>query len=301
MLAAMALGALALGAAQAQARGMDSLAKALSKGALKAGVKRLAVLPLRPLDGSDEEEGRRLAEALATDIAMRNEVLLLERSMLQDVMSEHSLGQSGALDSRRLARLGAMEQADAVVAGTFVALGNTVELNVRMVAIETGAVLAARSCRVKRGFSSLPRGVIPEPSPISADMAVADVYEFQTGREYKPRKERKEPVQLAVAPGLRDAMADPCADAAARADALQESVLELKARYWAKQARKRGFSASSVAVKPGAGMTDPGLRRRFYELMKEATDDDRPLSMSEVKSFVEADRQAFDLLKSCSL
>lgn len=292
------------------------MARSLSREAAAVGVRRLAVLPPSPLDGSDAAEGRRIADDLATEIARRGEVSVVERSLLPEVMEEHLLGQSGALDQQSLKRLGALEQAEAVAAGTFVRLGNTVEVNVRVIRIDTGVVVAARSARVKRDWFPELAGVIPEPAPISAEEAAAEVYEYQTGRPLRvsrprpleaPRRSRAGPITWAAVPSgrkalsVRDAVADGCTGAALRVDAMQAEILHLKARYWAAQAMKPGFSPQSLREGPGAIISDPALRRRFFELMEaEASSGVRPLSMSEVKQFMETDMRSFTLHSICA-
>ena len=97
--------------------------------------------------------------------------------------------QTGALDSGSLSPLGSLLQAQAVVTGTFVTIGDTLEVNVRVILIESSVVLTARTTRLKRDWFPAMRGVIPAPAPISADDAVADVYELQTGRRYRRAEE----------------------------------------------------------------------------------------------------------------
>ena len=57
-----------------------------------------------------------------------------------------------------------------------------------------------------------------------------------------------------------------------------------------------------VSLKPGAVITDPALKQEFYELLKEeAASMPRPLSMAEVKRFIEVDRRCFELHAGCRL
>lgn len=291
-----------------------SLAKRLAKAASSEGITRVAVASFVSMDGSDPSEGRHIAERLATRLSGRKGVRVVERGLLPSVMDEHLLGRSGFMDEDRIAPLGRLLQAEAVVAGSFVTIGNTVELNVRLVRIDTGEILASRSLRLKRDW--YPSAVIPRPAPFSADDAVADVVEFQTGRRYSPHRDVRRWMASASpraaisvrrsgfgdVGALRDAVADRCSGARERIDAMQESILEIKARYWAHKARKKGFSARKLAARPGAVMSDPGLRLRFFELMRDAADRRAaPLSMHEVKRFIEVDRRSFELHAACGL
>lgn len=279
-----------------------SLGSWASKAARKAGVTRIAVLPFSPMDGSPAAEGARVADELATEVSRRGKVSVLERSMLPSVLSEHRLGMTGLLRRKDLAEVGAFPQAQAVVVGSFVTVGNTIQVNARLVMVESGESVGARRAEGRRDWVS--DDVIPLPAAISADEAVAEAYEYQTGRRYHPRARKAAPrtdlARLASDGDLRDAPADPCADASARVNALQEDILEIKARYWAAQARTKGFSAKTLRVKPSDTIPDRGLRQRFLELMSECPADDAPLSLDEVRRFVSADQRSFDLLASCS-
>ncbi|MFH1725776.1 MAG: FlgO family outer membrane protein [Elusimicrobiota bacterium] len=309
------------------AEGLKSAAKRLSRAAEKAGVERVAVTPFVPLDDSDAGEGLALSERLTTRLARSGGPLVIERAMLPAVLEEHALGLTGLLDPAGLRRLGRMQQAEAVIMGSFVTLGNTLEANVRLVDIESGVVLEARSFRTRRTHYGR-RDVFPSPEAITAEESVREVLAFQRGEERRsedddassyisgPRRPMSERLLTRPAadgtfeadparmPDLRDALAEEqgCVGASERIDTLQESILELKARYWALQAGKKGFSAKSLAVKPGAVIQDSRLRERFGRLLERAVRaGSPPLTMSEVKRFVSADRRAFQLYLRCSL
>lgn len=275
-----------------------------SKAARRAGLTRVAVLPFEPLDGSPAAEGRRVAEELVTELTRRGRVSVLERAMLPTVLEEHRLGLSGLLRPGNLAAVGAFPQAQAIIVGTFVTFGNTIKANARLVLVETGETVSGKQSRGRRDWIS--DGVIPAPTLITADEAVAEVYEFQTGRRYRPRPKIAQQAPRAVlarlpAPAdLRDAPADPCRGAIERVNALQEGVLEIKARYWAAQVRRKGFSTQTLAVKPSDTIPDRLLRQRFLDLMTECAADDEPLTQEEVRHFISADQQSFQLLASCS-
>ncbi|MDE2291727.1 MAG: hypothetical protein KGL53_06560 [Elusimicrobia bacterium] len=292
-------------AGAAQASPGRALGAWASKAARRAHVERVAVLPFQSLDGSSPAEGRRLAEQAATELARRGKVEVVERSLLAGLLSEQRLGLTGAVDPRSAARVGELAEAQAVVMGTFVTAGDEVEVDARLVLVQSGVAVAAEQVSGRRSW--YPADVIPDPQPITPDMAVADAYEYQTGRRYRPRGSAAEPAPVpaplvaAAAPAsdLRDAPADPCAGAAARVNALQAGILELKARYWAAQAMRPGFSFKKLRSKPADTIPDPALRRRFLALMTECRRGDPPLTFSEVRRFVAADQRSFALLAAC--
>jgi hypothetical protein len=59
--------------------------------------------------------------------------------------------------------------------------------------------------------------------------------------------------------------ADPCAARDKAVYALQSSVVEAQAQYWAYLMKRPGFSVSSLRSKPGADIADGDLRDFFYK------------------------------------
>jgi hypothetical protein len=102
--------------------------------------------------------------------------------------------------------------------------------------------------------------------------------------------------------GLRDALSDECSDAALRADQYEAGVLELKARYWALRLKK-GVVNTSLTANPGSEISDPGLRRRFYESLAiwYRSHDIPELSLTERAEFLVSDHKADLLRRRCGL
>lgn len=297
--AALALTALLQTAAQAA--GLAAAAKHLARGASDAGITRVAVLPFKAVGGAEDGRGRLLAEDLSRSLDGRRDVRLVERAALDDVMAELALGQTGAVDPRRRPEPGRLAAAEAVVTGVYAALGGQAELRARLVRVEDGLVLASARVMVKLaplpGFSP-----IPEAGYLSAEDSVANALDFQGRPRAAARLRRAARRAPAPAPAptpsdWRDALHDECVRWQERSDALQAGVLELKARYWAGQAAKRGFKAPAEA--PGAAFFDPALKDRFLAALEDAALSPEPLSMTETKEFLDADREAFGLRARC--
>lgn len=291
---------LALIVPQAVSASEKGLARRFAKAAARAEIQRVAVLPFEAVDGSDAREGRLLAEQLTGRLAERSEVMVVERSLLEHVMREARLGRTGALDESKLARLGRLLQAQALVVGTFSGAGGSVRLEARLVAVETGAILSAGAARLERETFSPAANLFVPSTAITADAVAAEMIAYANGEE-APRDAVADTQWPSRTITAAEAGSD-CRDAARKADALQSSVLELKARYWAAQARKPGFSAASLRVKPGATILDPELRARFVSLMRRhVIRPGLPLSENEVQRFIAADGDAFRLLVGCGL
>ncbi|TPW20994.1 MAG: hypothetical protein FD126_1125, partial [Elusimicrobia bacterium] len=159
-------------AAPASAGGWASLARSMARGASRAGVSRVAILPFKAVGGGEDGRGRLLAEDLSGRMTSGRGLRLVERASLDEVMGELALGQTGALDEQKAPRPGRLASAEAVVTGVYAALGGKAEVHARLIRVEDGFVLA--SARAVVNIPPLAAwGVIPQPMPISSDESAA--------------------------------------------------------------------------------------------------------------------------------
>ncbi|TBR24328.1 hypothetical protein EPO15_04300 [bacterium] len=137
---------------------------------LGAAPTRVAVLPFRGLDPSLDAEGEAISERLLSYLYGRDGVVLIERSRLQQVMSEMSLGQTGALDAKSAAELGRLSGAQALVVGTVSRAPKGLDLSARVVDVASGRLLAAATARLPKAsnlsVAPSPR-LSPNPPPAS--------------------------------------------------------------------------------------------------------------------------------------
>lgn len=94
-----------------------------------------------------------------------------------------------------------------------------------------------------------------------------------------------------------------CRNAADRVDGLEESILDLKARYWAIQFRN-GIALDNLVSNPGDVIVDRGLRARFFARLRSYYSSKArisALSADEVRQFVAIDGAAFSLHAACGL
>ena len=284
---ALFLGAFAASASPAGAGGFRSMAKELSAAAKRAGRPRIAVLPFVPSDGSHAKDGWSVSEKLVTQLVRTGKVQAVERSLLEKLFEEHRLGRSGALDDSKLKSIGRMFAVDAVITGSFVTLGPEVLINARLIDVETGLILAASERRAERdwfeAFGADARETLTIPAP---EFTVAPPAIFSSDD-----------------PPSRDALAEAsCDEAAERVDRLESRILEIKARYWALKLRS-GFSIAKLTRNPGSTISDPELKRRFYERLRSwyAQAAVPELTAAEVQRFVALDSEAFFLHRKCGI
>lgn len=270
------------------ADGFKAMAKEFSRAAHAAGMGRVAVLPFSAADGGDSRDGLSISEKLITQMVRTGQVRVVERSLLRNLMEEQRLAQTGMVDQTTLKRIGRVFAVEGIVTGSFVAPGREVVINARLIDVETGAILAAMERHVGRerlagpGFASSRVTVFNVPAPeffVAAPPLPPDLSE------------------------MRDAPADnSCLGAAERVDDLESQVLDLKARHWAAQLKK-GASLASVKVNPGSTITDPSLKKRFYDRMRYyyGLDHVPELTPSEAKRFLSLDERAYSLYRECGI
>lgn len=268
---------------------MRETAKQISSAARQNGVVRIAVLPLEARGATGSKDGEVLAEKLIAQIVNLRQVRVVERTRLADVMSERRLTETGAMGtSVTPAAAPALQSADAVVTGAFFRRGEKMHITVRLVHAATGEVLAATEeafswqSAQDAGLGDPGSWTLVVPSPeFMAEVPVLD------GDENLMRD----------APHEED-----CSTAAERVDRIEGGILSLKARYWAGQLRQ-GVSPYSLTHNPGSTISDPNLKKRFYDTLKEQYY--RPeipeLSPRELEQFQREDGRALSIFRECGL
>ncbi len=259
--------------------GFRSMAKELSQAARQYSVGRVAVLPFVPADGGRPGDGRNISEKLLTQIVRLGKVQVVERSQLRGLMSEHRLGQTGAVDPKTLRALGRILAVEGLVVGSFVSRGEELLVNARLIHAETGVVYAAVEHKAEKDWVVSSLWVQPPELSVEA------------------------PDFPEEAVDMRDAPAqDSCENAPERVDRLEESMLDLKARYWAIQLRNKA-SLAHIKVNPGSTITDPFLKKTFYERMHYwyGLQEVPEMTPDEVKRFISLDEQAYSLYRRCGV
>lgn len=270
----------------ARADEMRSLARELAGAARAAGLRRVAVTSLEPWRGEERGEGALLTERLTTALARSGKVQTVERRLLPKLMEERSLQRTGALEKGAGAGAGRLARVDALVTGTYHLAGGKVRLLARVVDAESGVIVGAAEAEFERegedGFFGAAPFEVP-PVPAIASFREVPFEDFDA----------------------RDAVADgagSCEGAAARVNALEASILDLKTRYWAGRLLA-GLPSGEVKVNPGSTIPDPALKARFYAELKRlhASGRVQPLTPLEVARFVKLDGEAYALYRDCGL
>lgn len=120
---------------------------------------KLAILELDFLDraGRQDPMGRMIAEFLTTAAVDSGRFSIVERSLLEKVMKELELGQSGIIEEGKARELGKMVGAGAILTGSVSRLGNTMRIDIRLIDVESGKIIAAANEITEGDLQSLSR------------------------------------------------------------------------------------------------------------------------------------------------
>jgi curli biogenesis system outer membrane secretion channel CsgG len=149
LLAALA----AAGAAWAGWEGYRLVARAMTEGAEKKEIRRVAVFGFSSESGEATRASAIVTERLTTELAGSPKVQVIERGRLEEVLREQNLGSRGVVDSATAKRIGNILGADAVVTGTVIELSDKkVEVNARLVDTQDARIIKAVSRTVAKDW-----------------------------------------------------------------------------------------------------------------------------------------------------
>lgn len=115
-------------------------------GSLFADGPRIAVLDLIAKAGFIKAETDQITDILRSDIVKTAAFTMLERSYVDQILTEQAFSLSAAVeDSGYAAQVGKLVAADYIIAGTVGRLLGKISLNVRMINVSSGKVVAAES------------------------------------------------------------------------------------------------------------------------------------------------------------
>lgn len=129
---------------------VEQLASELERGGPMPAQLRLAVLDMEDLKGATLVLGRYLSERLTTRLWTPGGAPVIERRRLAQVLDELEFAQSDLVDPTNGRRFGRMAGVSAVVVGTVSVLSDRVEIDARIVDLETTSIVAvARTALAK--------------------------------------------------------------------------------------------------------------------------------------------------------
>lgn len=110
----------------------------------------LAILPFDNNSVTDPEKysplSKGVAAMLITDLNRAGtDMKLIERSKIQTLLQEVALSQSGSIDKSTAVQVGKILGAQSIAFGSFMVLGDTVRIDLRIIKVETSELILAES------------------------------------------------------------------------------------------------------------------------------------------------------------
>jgi curli biogenesis system outer membrane secretion channel CsgG len=130
--------------------GIKDLATQITASAAKQEKQKIAVLPFHELDGQPTVLGTYLAEELVTNLFQLGNFKIVERQLLDKVMGELKVEQSGAIDPKTAKEIGRIAAVDAIVTGSITDLESFVAVNCRLIDTTTGEVFGAAQTKITK-------------------------------------------------------------------------------------------------------------------------------------------------------
>lgn len=130
------------------------LARKLAQGVKSLKNRKIAILPFPHHDGKISAGSVIISERLTTYMAEFKTIDVIERTLLDKVLSEHRLAKTGIIDQATTKEIGKILGVEAIVTGTLIDLENKkIEVNARMIHTETGKILSTGLITVKRTWT----------------------------------------------------------------------------------------------------------------------------------------------------
>jgi len=154
------------------ADGIRELSTQIAAKVTKEQKHKIAVLPFKELEGQRTVLGSYLAEELVTALFENPGFSIVERTMLDRVIGELKLDQSGLIDPETAKRVGKIAGVDAIVTGTITDLASYVAVNARLIDAQSGRIFAAAEVRIAKDDDV--RKIMASQASVNAETEKAD-------------------------------------------------------------------------------------------------------------------------------
>ena len=129
---------------------LNHLAHEMVKSLRQENKSNLAIVEFPDLDGNISQFGKYVAEELTTRLFTTRRFNIVERQLMNQLLAEQNLGQSGLVDVNSAAQIGKMLGVDAIVTGTITDLGNNIRINARLIETVSASVFAVASVTIEK-------------------------------------------------------------------------------------------------------------------------------------------------------
>ena len=94
-----------------------------------------------------KQVGEIVGEWMITALANTGRFEVVERAQLQKVMKEQQLGMSGMINQETAAKVGELLGVKVIITGAVIQIGNTYDVNARLISVEDGSIIKAERIR----------------------------------------------------------------------------------------------------------------------------------------------------------
>lgn len=129
---------------------LSNLTTQIASSMAEGGEKKVAVTEFSDLEGQSTGFGKYLAEELITRLFRTGKFEVIERRLLDKVVSEQKLSLTGFIDPSSAKELGKILGVDAIVAGTIADLGTSLKINARIISTQTGSIFAVAATEITK-------------------------------------------------------------------------------------------------------------------------------------------------------
>jgi len=105
----------------------------------------IAVVDFRNTGGNDDLDylEKTIPENIITRMAKSGQTEIVERSRLQEALTELELGLSGIVDEQSAVELGRAVGANAILLGSYASIGQKIRINARLIDVQTSRIIKA--------------------------------------------------------------------------------------------------------------------------------------------------------------
>lgn len=152
---------------------VSELSQQISNGLTENQKRTIAVVEFVDLKGNVTDFGRFLAEELITRLYQTKKFKVIERQLLNKVVTEQKLSLTGMIDQTSAQKLGKLLGVDAIATGTVTDLGKTLRVNARLIDTSTGEIFAVAASEIAKDEAVL-KLIGNEASAESKSLPAAD-------------------------------------------------------------------------------------------------------------------------------
>jgi len=132
---------------------LKNLAFQLTRNLTGEKVNKVAIMEFSDFEGNTNNLSRLISEELISLFFELGHFEIVERSLLDAVIYEQSIGLSGFIDASSAAKIGKILGADAIVIGTLYAGGSDFRVNARLISTETASVFGTANLSIQKTLS----------------------------------------------------------------------------------------------------------------------------------------------------